>query len=108
MRTLDGDVDALPSHIKAKLLDEYAKHSPNSDETPSLRALLDSSYLTDLEKIIRRDGVWTTVGDQFGSKSRFRGYVSNLNAFRSPMAHNRSVSEDVRCSPRSPSTIQTT
>lgn len=96
VRVLDGDVDALPSHIKTKLLDEYAKHSPNSDGAPSLRTLLDSSYLTDLEKIIRSDGVWSTVEDQFGSKSRFRGYVSDLNDFRNPMAHNRSVSEDVR------------
>lgn len=96
VRALDGDVDALPSHIKAKLFDEYAKHSPNGDGAPSLRTLLDSSYLTDLEKIIRSDGVWSTVGDQFGSKSRFRGYVSDLNDFRNPMAHNRGVSEDVR------------
>ncbi len=96
VRALDGDVDALPSHIKTKLLDEYAKHSPNGDGAPSLRTLLDSSYLTDLEKIIRSDGVWPTVGDQFGSKSRFRGFVSDLNDFRNPMAHNRGVSEDVR------------
>ncbi|MGI8405733.1 MAG: hypothetical protein ACR2OE_13390 [Thermomicrobiales bacterium] len=68
VRALDGDVDALPSHIKSKLLDECAKHSPNGDATPTLRTLLDSSYLTDLEKIIRSDGVWTTVSDQFGAR----------------------------------------
>ncbi|MGI8483743.1 MAG: Eco57I restriction-modification methylase domain-containing protein, partial [Thermomicrobiales bacterium] len=92
VRALDDEVEALPSHIKSKLLDEYAKHSPNGEVMPSLRTLLDSSYLTDLEKIIRGDGVWPTVADQFGSKRQFVGYVSDLNAFRNPMAHNRSVS----------------
>lgn len=57
---------------------------------------IDSSYLTDLEKIIRTENVWPHRGDSMGSKRQFRDNVSDLNAFRNPMAHNRSVSEDVR------------
>lgn len=96
---LDGAVDGLPSHIRAKLLDEYAKQHPNgaAGAKPALRDLLDSSYLTDLEKIIRADTVWPTLGDRFGaSKTPFKNYVGDLNAFRNPMAHNRGVSEEAR------------
>ena len=97
VRALDADVDALPSHIRTKLRDEYLKQQPNGvDANPTLRQLIDASYLTDLEKIIRADTVWSGLGDVMGSKRQFTQHVSDLNAFRNPMAHNRSVSEDVR------------
>jgi hypothetical protein len=91
-----GDVEALPSSVRLKLQEEYAKHHPDGTGSPSLRELLASSYLTDLEKIARVDTVWPNLGGRWESKRTFRNAISDLTAFRNPMAHGREVSELVR------------
>lgn len=91
-----GDVKALPSPVRIKLQEEYAKQHRDGAGSPSLRDLLASSYLTDLEKIARVDTVWPNLGGQWESKRKFRDAISDLTAFRNPMAHGREVSETVR------------
>lgn len=79
--------------MRTKLLQEYAKHRPAPASEATIRQLLESSYLTNLGKIIRNDAVWPSVGDRLGSKRQLTDNVSDPTAFRNPMAHNRSVSE---------------
>jgi hypothetical protein len=95
---LDNDPERLPSDRRSELFEKRAQHlrKGESAETDSLRTLLESSYLTDLSKLIRFDGVWPTVADQFGGKRQFEDALSKLNAFRNPLAHGRSMDESVR------------
>jgi hypothetical protein len=95
---LSNDPASLPSDIRAEILEERAKHRANGsgDGDPSLRELLDSAYMRHLYKLIRSDGVWPKVQDQFDSKSQFEKHFGRLNTFRNPLAHGRSVDEEVR------------
>lgn len=95
-RAAGSDAEALPSNVRVKLLCEYAKHHSDATGTPTLREFLRSSYLTDLEKIARAEAIWPGMEVQRRSKGEFRDCVSDLSAFCNPMAHGRSVSEEVR------------
>lgn len=63
---------------------------------PPLRELLEASYLPQLSKIVRSDAAWPALADRFGSKSEFKTHFGRLTTFRNPLAHGRSVDEDVR------------
>jgi hypothetical protein len=98
VRVLNNDPDNLPADIKTALIEERIKHRPNgaTEDVPALRELLESSYLPQLDKIVRSDVAWPAVDERFGSRSQFKNHFGRLTTFRNPLAHGRSVSEEVR------------
>jgi hypothetical protein len=98
VRALDNDPGRLPAYIRNALIEERAKHrSGNVDgQVPPLRELLEASYLPQLSKIVRSDAAWPELAGRFVSKSQFEKHFGRLTTFRNPLAHGRSVEEDVR------------
>jgi hypothetical protein len=86
------DVEALPTGMRLRLQEEFAKRNRDG-ATPTLRQLLDASYLTSLEKIARADSIWPNLDIQTRSKGEFRDAIADLAAFRNPMAHANDPSE---------------
>jgi hypothetical protein len=98
VEALDNDPSHLPSDLREEIMAERARHRLNAtaDDNPSLRELLESAYMRHLSKIIRSDVAWPSFAGHFGSKSQFEKHLGRLNTFRNPLAHGRSVSEEVR------------
>ncbi|MCC6943590.1 MAG: hypothetical protein IT335_03375 [Thermomicrobiales bacterium] len=95
---LGNDADALPADLRNRVMAEWVKHRTDRslDNRPPLRSLLESSYLSDLDKIIRSEVVWSQVGDRFESKQKFGSHLGRLNNVRNPLVHGRSMDEVVR------------
>jgi len=98
VRALDNDPERLPGDLRAALIEERAKHRAGEvdGQAPPLRELLEASYLPQLSKIVRSDAAWPVLADRFGSRSEFKRHFGHLTTFRNPLAHGRSVDEDVR------------
>jgi len=95
---LDNDPERLSSDLRSALLEERSKHRAGEvdGQLPPLRELLEASYLPQLSKIVRSDAAWPSLADRFGSKSQFANHFGRLTAFRNPLAHGRSVDDEVR------------
>jgi hypothetical protein len=91
-----GDVEVFSSARRDKLRADYAFHHKEATGTPSLRDLLSSTTMEDLEKLIRDEAVWPAFAPWGLSKGKFEAVLSDLHKFRNPMAHGREVSEPVR------------
>jgi hypothetical protein len=98
VRALDNDPGQLPSDLRVELLEQRSQHRGNraGDTVPSLRDLLASAYMRQLDKAVRSDPAWPELESRFGPRQDFKRHIFRLNEFRNPLAHVRGVREDVR------------
>ncbi|MCB0320841.1 MAG: hypothetical protein KDD60_07930, partial [Bdellovibrionales bacterium] len=91
----NNDPAILPTAVREKTIATMERQGGDT-ATQSLRTLLEFTTFTDLEKIIRLDQVWEIVGNRLESKRQLSQNVSRIAALRDPLAHARSLDENIR------------
>jgi hypothetical protein len=99
--TLDGQPDALPSHVSAKITERITaarRRNPGmgNGQYESLSGKLEYCDLRELQDVLTSKVLWAHFEERFGSKEMLNVRFAQLAELRNRLRHSRTVDDVTR------------